>query len=184
MTFNLFPVPVEYIPNAVTELEIFYLMKKVKEIKHLHHQSIKGNGFSTHNPHETYPLLSQDIQIKLQNYVDEYNNKVGNVPSLITYTWSNIQHKDSILKEHCHPQSLVSGALYINVDDKQKIYFHNPNPYVYSSPKEKITPYNMEHQFIKVNKGDLLLFPSWLRHGKDDEVNNMNDRIVISFNAT
>ena len=100
------------------------------------------------------------------------------------YKRQNIQHKDSILKEHCHPQSLVSGALYINVDENQKIYFHNPNPYVYSSPKEKITPYNMEHQFIKVNKGDLLLFPSWLRHGKDDHVNTMDDRIVISFNAT
>tara|TARA_B100000287_G_scaffold348212_1_gene336415 strand:- start:302 stop:856 length:555 start_codon:yes stop_codon:yes gene_type:complete len=184
MTYNLFPVPVEYIPNAITELECFYLKKRIKEIKHLNHESIKGNGFSTHNPHETYPLLSKDIHVKLQAMVDEYNMKVGNIPSLITYTWSNIQHKNSILREHCHPQSLVSGALYINVDNDQKIYFHNPNPYPYYTPKDKITPYNMEHQFIKVTNGSLVLFPSWLRHGKDDELNTMDERIVISFNAT
>ena len=60
MTFNLFPVPVEYIPKAVTDLEIFYLQKKIKEIKHIHHQTIKGNGFSTHNPHETCLLYTSD----------------------------------------------------------------------------------------------------------------------------
>ena len=183
MTFNLFPVPIEVIPNAITDLETFYLKKRIKEIKHNHHQTIKGNGFSTHNPHETYPLLSSDIHVKLQSMVDDYNMKVGNVPSLIQYVWSNIQNKNSVLKEHCHPQSLVSGAQYINVDEDCKLYFHNPNPYIYFTPREKVTPYNMEHQFLKVSNGTLILFPSWLRHGKDDEVNTMDDRIVISFNA-
>ena len=182
-TLALFPTPVETIPNAITDLERFYLERKVRSLKHNHHQSIKGDGFSTHNPHETYPILSDDIRLRLQKILDEYNIKVGNVPSKITYVWSNIQNQGSILKEHCHPNSLVSGALYINVEDGSKLYFHNPNPYIYYSAKENVSPYNMEHQWLPVENGTLLLFPSWLRHGKDDEYNTIHERIVISFNA-
>tara|TARA_Y100001968_G_scaffold72220_1_gene63550 strand:- start:711 stop:1268 length:558 start_codon:yes stop_codon:yes gene_type:complete len=182
-TLALFPTPVETIPNAITDLERLYLEKKVRSLKHNHHQSIKGDGFSTHNPHETYPILSDDIRLRLQKILDEYNIKVGNFPSKITYVWSNIQNQGSILKEHCHPNSLVSGALYINVEDGSKLYFHNPNSYIYYSAKENVSPYNMEHQWLPVENGTLLLFPSWLRHGKDDEYNTIHERIVISFNA-
>ena len=27
------------------------------------------------------------------------------------------------------------------------------------------------------------MFPSWLKHGKNNIVNDMNDRVVISFNV-
>ena len=96
--------------------------------------------------------------------------------------WSNIQNSGSILTEHCHPNCIVSGALYINVSDDDKLWFHNPNPYITFTHKHTVTSYDCDSYWIPVENCELVLFPSWLKHGKYDEVIKMNDRIVVSFN--
>ena len=101
----------------------------------------------------------------------------------ISQIWSNIQNSDSVLHEHSHPNSIISGALYINVDDSCSITFHNPNPYVYFTNALENTPYNFEWCKYSVENGDLLLFPSWLRHGHPEHINQMDGRICISFNS-
>ena len=89
----------------------------------------------------------------------------------------------SKLNQHSHPGVNISGALYINVGEDDKIYFHNPNQYVYFTNKKNFTPYNYETSWISVNNCQLILFPSWLRHGNDNVINKMDERIVISFNS-
>ena len=37
-------------------------------------------------------------------------------------------------------------------------------------------------EYIKPEVGTLIMFPSWLRHGKNDEESEMDNRIVVSFN--
>ena len=98
--------------------------------------------------------------------------------------WSNIQQPGSALREHCHPSSVLSGALYINVDDNSVLPVHNPNPYVYFTSKNKSTIFNCEYAKFPVKNCQLLIFPSWLKHGKNDLKNEMDDRVVVSFNAS
>ena len=61
--------------------------------------------------------------------------------------------------------------------------FHNPNPYIVFSDRDRLTPYNFEFQWIDVKNCELVLFPSWLKHGKYTEINEMDDRMVVSFNS-
>ena len=49
--------------------------------------------------------------------------------------------------------------------------------------RKKLTPYNYESHWISVKNCQLVLFPSWLRHGNDNVINKMDGRIVVSFNS-
>ena len=97
--------------------------------------------------------------------------------------WSNIQNAGSRLDEHIHPHAVVSGALYINVDDSCRITFHNPNPYANIINVDTNTFYNSESQYFRVHNCELVLFPSWLKHGRYKDVNEMDERTVESFNT-
>ena len=67
--------------------------------------------------------LDKNIKDRIQITLDEYNETTGNLPSKIGDIWSNIQNAGSKLNQHSHPTSEVSGALYINVAEDDKLYF-------------------------------------------------------------
>ena len=48
---------------------------------------------------------------------------------------------------------------------------------------KKLTNFNYRDVSVKPNIGDLILFPSWLMHGSDNEKNKSNERLVLSFNT-
>lgn len=179
----LFPTPIAQIPNFISSKERLQLIDSIKKNKHHIHKSISGDGYSTHGSSKIFNVLDRKIKNRMQVALDEYNQTCGNHLSEIDCLWSNIQHSGSILLQHCHPTSAVSGALYVNVGEDCRLYFHNPNPYVYYLEKDKYTHYNFENYWISVKNCLLVLFPSWLRHGNDNVVNKMNDRMVVSFNS-
>ena len=87
-------------------------------------------------------------------------------------SWCNIQGKDSTLDFHNHPNSVVSGIIFLKVDENSsKLVFQNPT----SLTKEihQITP----------KTGLLVMWPSYLRHGSGDSINKSAERIVLSFNT-
>lgn len=105
--------------------------------------------------------------------------------------WLNINSPNSFNKSHCHPQSFLSGCLYIKVPnrncgsiffehpsheliDSYMTYFHKyPNDYMY------LFPTNIYYEPIE---GLCLIFPSWLKHNVDPNLSK-EDRISISFNV-
>ena len=93
----------------------------------------------------------------------------------ITNSWCNVQGERSTLNFHRHPDSIISGIIFLQVDDKSsKLYFQNPNNiYVKCDDDICITP----------EPGLLLMWPSWLAHGSGDDTNMSTERIVVSFNT-
>ncbi len=178
----IFPTPIGQVFNFITNDERIELIKSIKDTKHVEHNAIKGDGSSTF--YTSFKGLNKNIKNRLEQQVNDYAKTYGMKPNLkIINIWSNIQNDGSVLEEHYHPGSYVSGALYINVDDSCSISFHNPNPYIYFTRFEDKTSFNYEWQSFLVNNGDLILFPSWLKHGNHKDINRMNGRMVISFNT-
>ena len=177
---SVFPTPIASFSNFITEEERLELFKTIMKFKHVRHNAIIGSGGSTH----TKNINFVDVKLKrrMQGAIDEYVNLYGCTPTNLDMLWSNVQHSGSKLIEHTHPHCDLSGALYINAKDF--LYFHNPNPYVWCSDIAKNTDYNNEWFKIPVSNCLLLIFPSWLKHGKNDVVNTMDNRVVISFNAS
>ena len=180
--YSLFPTLVLFFPQFINSKEcekIFKLLESKKRSDHL--TLIKGK--SSHN--ESYDILSE-TSIDLTNAIQEYSNQSSfKLQNKVSNSWFNIQEKDSVLIEHSHPNSVISGAIFINVEPQSsRIYFHNPNPLIYyTQTKDKVNEYAHEMVSFQPAIGDLILFPSWLRHGSNHTKNLSHKRAVISFNT-
>ena len=181
--FSLFPIPVLRVKNFITEDERFDLLKRIDCIKHEEHPTLIGDTVSSHNIKNN--LLENSLVDKLQDPLDYYCKVNGLAKVKITNSWSNIQNKNSRLLDHRHPESKISGALYINVSmNSSNLYFLNPNPFNEFVDYIEETEYNFSYVRIEPENCQLILFPSWLKHGSHEETNNMDNRIVVSFNAS
>ena len=184
MIIDLFPIPVASFRDFITTEERLKLLDVINGMEYFNHSALEGDAGSNHKPqcHNPIDFVDDNIKQRIQSAVDTYSEESGHVPSKLHTLWFNIQQPGSILREHCHPSSVLAGALYINVDDTCILPVHNPNPYVKFEEPYKSTRYNLYGTDLKVYNGELIIFPAWLRHGNSN-VNQMNDRVVISFNT-
>jgi len=117
--------------------------------------------------------VSQNMFLDFQKDLEE--RIVKEIPILnqrMAESWCTIQKEDSKLKWHKHPNSVLSGIIYLKVDDKSsKLYFQNP------------TSMEGEVKEIKPKPGLLLMWPSFLMHGSGDTINKSKERIIIAFNT-
>ena len=182
--FSLFPTLVLYFPQFISSKECNKIFKLLKTKKLDNHPRLIKGKSSHHRSINTNILLetSLDLRTPLQEYSNQSKIKIVNK---IRNSWFNIQDQESILKEHAHPNSILSGSLFINVGEKaSKLYFHNPNPFIYYiDKKEPAGEYTYEYYYFTPKKGDLIIYPSWLKHGSNHNKNFYNNRTVISFNA-
>jgi len=177
-----FPVPITHILNFISDDERIKLLDKLKKVKYHKHSALSGDASSTHFYKNINRELGKPILTRLEDAVNEYGSMMGLPPLKIFNTWTNIQNSGSVLKYHTHPNSEVSGAFYLNMtDDGGKLNFSTPNPYISNQFYLERNWYNYESFWIQPNNCDLILFPGWLKHGSFD--NNMNNRVVVSFNA-
>jgi len=186
--FSLFPVLIRRIENFLTNKECEEIISLSKKIDLFDHSLITNKSKSSYNSYSNTHIQINNVignfTEKLINEVKLYCNKSGlKVYDDITNSWISIQTKNSILKMHKHQLSTISGALYLKVDESSSnLYLENPNPYIGISEINEITEYTTEKFWIKPNIGDLVLFPSWLSHGSNEEENMSEERIIFSFN--
>ena len=87
-------------------------------------------------------------------------------------TWVTWKEPGQQHVPHTHPNSVISGILYLKVDDDSgKLVFQNP------------TSMEGEVKEIKPKPGLLLMWPSFLMHGSGDTINKSKERIIIGFNS-
>ena len=83
-----------------------------------------------------------------------------------------------------HPNSKVSGVLYLNTSkESNNLIFKNPNPYCKIDAPVNGTEFNFTINEIPVGNGRLVMFPSWLEHGSNYNINKTQGRTMISFNS-
>jgi len=102
--------------------------------------------------------------------------------------WANIHDNTSNHVRHNHPNSYMSGVLYLNVPDDV-----DPGMLVFTDPRQSnlmfrpdfTAPSHLSHgkKVFKPKRGRMFLFPSWLMHGVDSfKTNSGQKRICVSFN--
>jgi uncharacterized protein (TIGR02466 family) len=102
--------------------------------------------------------------------------------------WINVNPPGSYNSSHTHPQSTISGVLWIKCPENcGSIVFESPVSHTQQEIMEKINPEIAEKNnyypsyFIKPSEGTLLLFPSDVRHWVEENLSS-EDRISIAFN--
>lgn len=178
---NLFPVPV-----AKLELGREFSSEEIDFV--LNQNTHKNAGNTTSNDHyvlrnDTLSNLLEFIQKSLDQYLHEVHAPKNETSLRITQSWLNYTKPTEWHHKHFHPNSFVSGVLYMKAAREcDKIYFYNESYRQIDIATENFNLYNSKSWWFEVNAGDLLLFPSSLAH-MVQVVTGEDTRISLSFNT-
>jgi uncharacterized protein (TIGR02466 family) len=105
---------------------------------------------------------------------------------VIDSIWINVLEPGGCHTGHIHPNSVISGTLYVDVPDgASAIRFEDPRlALMMAAPprRAKAEKHNRHFVYVQPKAGAVLLWESWLRHEVPTNMAD-EDRISISFNA-
>jgi uncharacterized protein (TIGR02466 family) len=180
---SIFPTPI-YISNlnrkfSKKELNFF---KKIKSncIKNI------GNITSENNyilNNIVLKKLKNELNLKIKDYFDKIISSNENIKPYITQSWLNYTEVNQYHHKHDHPNSIVSGVLYINSNKNfDKIKFFKKEYRQIKFNVKEWNAFNSETCFFNVESGQIILFPSSLTHMVETKEGD-NTRISLAFNV-
>lgn len=177
---HLFPIPV-----ANFQLEREFTPKEITFISELPVMANTGNKTSKDKyvlRHDTLSSLNQFIQKCVDEYVKEIYSPKEDVSFSITQSWTNYSKPGEWHHIHRHPNSFVSGVLYIKAaNQRDKIYFHKSEYAQIEVEPKTWNLYNSKTWWLSVQTGNLLMFPSGLNHSVAPV--EIDERISLAFNV-
>ena len=180
---HLFPNPVYF-----SKLERALTKEELKTINEYKKKTYKNAGNTTSS--DTYVLENKtlkNLKKDLNKMVIDYFNKIvctdNSIVPYITQSWLNYTKNKQFHHTHSHANSYVSGVFYINADKKvDKIKFYKDNNSLFKLKTTKFNIFNSDSWWYSIKTGDVILFPSSLRHGVNKK-EGKNIRISLSFNV-
>ncbi len=102
----------------------------------------------------------------------------------IANAWINVNGYKDFNWPHIHPNSTLSGVYYVKTPENcGNITFENSALETSTDIERKnYTKYNSPSWWIPSETGLLYIFPSWIKHRVDPNMNKDEERISISFN--
>ena len=177
---QLFPTPLLIVPyEELIDKELAYL-------KTISYREQQQNG--NYRSEDSYLWRNEELK-NIKNFlgeaVDKFTKNVlqSKQRLVITQCWANRNPKGSKHHEHVHPNSIISGVMYFQINEKlPPIQFSKANQDGMKLDPIKYNHVNSESFMLPCKPGELILFPSSLKHSvpinQGDE-----DRISISFNT-
>jgi len=180
--FNIFS---SYIHEDFFSLDIKKIKKEIVDIK----SKSKGRRVSNYGGWQ-----SQSFGTINKNFESLFNNIKTSVKELekhldlkkelsLNNYWCNMNYFGSFNKPHEHPDSVVSGVYYVSIPKNSgSIVFLNDNLDIYYKNNNKnYNIYNSSTWSINPEENKCILFPSYLKHYVEPNLNK-KERISISFN--
>ena len=180
---GLFPTPIysTFIKRKFTKQELNFIKRSNQT-----HVSNLGNTTSKNTyilELKEFKKLKLELEDVLKDYMEKIYSPTNNIKCYITQSWLNYTKLGQYHHIHHHPNSFLSGILYINADKNfDRIYFHKDNYEQLKITTKNFNIYNSESWWLSIETGKILIFPSWVRHSvapkKEDDT-----RISLSFNT-
>ena len=183
-TIDIFSVPI-----TIEENFVFCTTEELNIINSFEYDEKANLNFFTKDWDvlSKLPLIKKKINLFLDCYAKNVLSLTDNNSLYITNSWCVKTPKGGYHPSHTHPNSILSGVLYINVGDvEQHIIFEYENQLLkkfdFLLSKEKDTIYNTNKFAFTVKNNDMIIFPSWLKH---EVLENKTDitRFVLGFNV-
>ena len=176
---NLFPTPVGFFETDLITDKVLEFVNQLEQRKN------QGNTTSTDNfilNNPEFETIKNFIKLSLQEYLAATINPKENIKLNITQSWINYSEPGQYHHKHSHPNSLISGVLYLSSSNEDKIYFYRGGYQQLKIPPLDWNMYNSESWWFEANSGKLVLFPSSLEH-MVPQVAPPGPRISLSFNT-
>ena len=130
------------------------------------------------------------------SHVKKYEKDVCGFKSSLSFKLTESWYKETVPGDdhidHNHPNSMLSGVVYLNVpkgnthhEGLNLIHVENRGVFKHHDFRYDYTPtkYNQISTFIPVETGDIVLFPSYLYHFVSRNESENESRRIISFNT-
>ena len=145
-----------------------------------------GNTTSSDRYVLDHPVM-KDIKEQYQFYVNYFMEKVyapkNDVQAYITQSWMNYTQTGQYHHKHAHPNSWISGCIYVSTDrQKDRITFYNDKYNRIDLPTENYNAFNSSSWWFSVGTGDIVIFPSYLTHMVEQTTSN-DTRVSIAINT-
>lgn len=144
-----------------------------------------GDGFSIsktnlHEDERFWILTGLFVEAVKHSFANVFEYK--NISPRISTMWATGCASNEYIHTHSHPNSFISGVYYPQDIDYPPIRFFDPIPKMIIPDVAQPNFYNVTDCIINPNQGDLLLFPSYLKH--ETAKNDLDQmRYSISFNV-
>ena len=180
---GIFPTPI-YISKLDRELskkELLFIDKTKLDIYRNEGNTTSNDNYILNN--KTFKDLKEELDLKVKDYFDKVISPSNNITPYITQSWLNYTETNQYHHKHQHPNSLVSGVLYINCDEEHdKIKFFKEKYEIIKPEIKDWNIWNSETWWFPVKTGDIILFPSSLTHMVETKQGD-NTRISLAFNV-
>ena len=177
---QIFPIPL-----LITKYEN-NLSKEIEYVDNLTYKEQKSNA--NFKSADTYLLEIEELK-NLKNFFYESLNKfTKNISQsdqrlVITQCWANKNPPGSKHHEHVHPNSMLSGVFYLRQDKTlPPIQFAKSVQAAMKLDPKKYNNLNSETFLLPCTSGELLLFPSDLKHSVPLNLGK-ESRLSMSFNT-
>lgn len=120
----------------------------------------------------------------LNQYVRNVFGVTDNI--YITTSWLSLNRPGMDHYAHSHPNSIISGCLYLRSGPTNRLNFHGQNHFNKMMPmtwaKDTFNVYNSDDWWVPVDTGTIVIWPSNLQHSAGP--NQLDDvRIALCFNT-
>ena len=137
------------------------------------------------------------LKEEINHYLQMYHSQVfrgmkfkGKLQQILDSMWVNINEKHEYNEWHIHSGTTLSGVYYIKHDGVKSgdiLFKHPEHPQMAALhwPPEIVEAYNaMTSGVVNITPKSnmLLVFPSWMNHSVETNLNN-DPRISVSFNS-
>lgn len=186
MQFDITPLFATPVYHSYSDLS--NLQKEFSVVNNLEFENAKANRVSKNTS-----VLDLD---ELYNYKSICNDHLTNFANnvidcqqefYITNSWIAITEPGKNHHIHYHPNSIISGVLYLQSDNKcGKINFHHKssfkNSFAFNYDFKQYNLFNSDMWSYSPQTGEILIFPSWLNHSVDINL-SQSSRVILGFNA-
>jgi uncharacterized protein (TIGR02466 family) len=187
--FGIFPTPVLKFnldrDFTKEELDFIYLYEgKIPPPPYYVHLGNNATSDKKILEHPEMANLKSAIDACLSEWCKNVYNPINdNFKLKITQSWLNYTKPGEHHDRHYHPNSIVSGVLYIDTNPvKDQIIFNSGKMYDFYIPWKSLNQFNSMEATITINKKEIILFPSNLNHSVPKN-EGTNTRISLAFNS-
>ena len=179
----LFPTPVMFndISRDFTKKELTFINSHSKATNRNVGNTVSNNSYILEEPE--MKDLKKFITEQLNEYVKRVYKPKFPAKAFVTQSWLNWTKKGEFHHKHEHPNSFISGVLYISTDStKGKITFHKSEYRQLQLDTDTFDVMNSDSWWFNVKTGGIVMFPSSLTHHVEDVLAD-DVRVSLAFNS-
>jgi uncharacterized protein (TIGR02466 family) len=183
-TFELlFPTPVMFneIERDFTKEELAYIESHSTSTNRIVGNAVSNNNYILNEPEMMD--LNKFVTEQLNEYLKKVYKPKYPAEVFITQSWLNWTKKGEFHHKHAHPNSFISGVLYIATDStKDKITFYKSGYTQLQLESKTFDILNATSWWFSVKTGGIVIFPSSLSHDVENVIAD-DVRVSLAFNS-